>query len=239
MRQELKEHLKSIYEAPPPLHKNEFLQKWNHPQMNFLEFLFSQMTYIRKWIWGISAAVFTVAMFGAITASKNLVWLISALTPLLAVTIITECVRSGNYEMAELEMVTRFSLRSVVFARLGILGMENLIVLFSLLVFCVKSAGIRNGGLELIWTGVCIIMPYLLTDFIGLQIVRRFNGQESVYFCAGAAFCISAFTFLFRDIFVQIYREWNPLWWVSIVLLLCVGVAGQYGNIISRTEELT
>lgn len=239
MRRELKEHLKSIYEAPPPLHKKEFLQKWNHPQINFWEFLFSQMAYIRKWIWGISAAVFTVAMFGTITASKNLVWIISALTPLLAVTVIVECGRSENYEMAELEMATRFSLRSVVFARLGILGLENLIVLCSLLVFGIKNAEIKNGGLELIWTGVCIIIPYLLTDFIGLQIVRRLKGQESVYFCAGAAFCISAFTFLFRDIFIQIYKEWNPLWWVSIVLLLCVGVAGQYGNIISRTEELT
>lgn len=239
MRRELKEHLKSIFEAPPPLRKKEFMQKWINPQMNFCGFLFSQMAYIRKWIWGISAAVFTVAMFGTITASKNLVWFISALTPLLAVTVITECGRSENYEMAELEMATRFSLRSVVFARLGILGMENLIVLCSLLVFGIKSVEMKNGELELIWTGVCIIIPYLLTDFIGLQIVRRLKGQEAVYLCAGVAFCISASTFLFRDIFIQIYKEWNPLWWVSIVLLLCVGVAGQYGNIISRTEELT
>lgn len=238
MRRELKEHLKSIYEAPPPLRKKEFMQKWINPQMNFCEFLFSQMAYIRKWIWGISAAVFTVAMFGAITASKNLVWIISALTPLLAVTVITECGRSENYEMAELEMATRFSLRSVVFARLGILGMENLIVLCSLLVFGIKNDGNRNGGMELIWTGVCIILPYLLTDFIGLQIVRRFKEQEAVYFCAGAAFCISASTFLFRDILIRIYKEWNPLWWISIVLLLGGGVIRQYRNIIAETEEM-
>ena len=234
MRRELKEHLKSIYEAPPHLHKKEFMQKWNHPPMNFWKFLFSQMAYIRKWIWGISAAIFTVAMFGAITAPKNLVWIISALTPLLAVTVITECGRSGNYEMAELEMATRFSLKSVILARMGILGMENLIVLGFLL-----AVGIWNEVFEPVQAGTCIIIPYLLTDFIGLQIVRRFKGQEAVYFCAGAAFCISAFTFLFRDIFIQICREWNPLWWVSIVLMLCVGVGGQYGNIISRTEELT
>lgn len=108
MRRELKEHLKRIYEAPPPQHKKEFLQKWNQQRMNTWEFLFSQAAYIRKRIWGISVVVFVVSVLGAITASKNLVWTISALTPLLAAAVVTECGRSEHYEMEELEMATRF-----------------------------------------------------------------------------------------------------------------------------------
>ncbi len=238
MRRELKEHLKRIYEAPPPQHKKEFLQKWNQQRMNTWEFLFSQAAYIRKRIWGISVVVFVVSVLGAITASKNLVWTISALTPLLAAAVVTECGRSEHYEMEELEMATRFSLRSVVFARLGILGMENLIVLCSLWFVSIKSAGTKNFGLELIWTGACIMIPYLLTTFIGLYIMRRYSGQETMYFCVGVAVCVGVFVFLFQDALVHIYQEWNPIWWGGIAMLLCIGVVRQYGSIISRTEEL-
>ncbi|MDE6844192.1 MAG: hypothetical protein K2J99_00280 [Lachnospiraceae bacterium] len=234
MKREIKEQLGRIYEAPPPLHKKEFLQKWNYPSMSLMEFLTSQAAYIRKRNWGISAIVFVIAMFGAVMASKNLVWIISAFTPLLALTVLTECGRSENYEMEELEMATRFSLKSVILARMGILGMGNMIVLCFLL-----AVGIWDEALEPVQAGICIIMPYLLTAFIGLHIVRMVKGQEAVYFCVGAAVCVGSSVFLFREKFLQLYKGWNPLWWGGIVLLLCIGVARQYGGIINRTEELT
>ena len=118
MKREIKAQLKSVYEAPPPLHKKEFMQKWNRPQMNIWEVMRSQAAYIRKWIWALSAVIFMVTVIGAVTAAANLMWVLSALTPFLAVTVIAECGRSEQYEMAELEMAARFSLKSVILMRL-------------------------------------------------------------------------------------------------------------------------
>ncbi|MDE7132562.1 MAG: hypothetical protein K2O65_12295 [Lachnospiraceae bacterium] len=233
MRRELKAQLRSIYEAPPPQHKKEFLHKWNQPRMHIGEFLFSQVCYIRKWIWGISAVGFMVPVFGIVVAYRNLVWMISALTPLLAVTVISECGRSENYEMAELEMVTRFSLRSVLFARLWILGAEN-----ALLLCLMWAAGIWNGEGEPFQTGVCILIPYLLTALIGLCIMRRFREREAMYFCTGIAAAIGSFVFLSRDMLTRIYRGYDPIWWGCIMLLLSDGVIRQYRNIIAETEEI-
>lgn len=233
MRREWKAQLRSIYEAPPPQHKKEFLQKWNRPQMHIGAFLFSQLSYIRKWIWGISAVSFAASVFGVIVSYRNLVWLISALTPLLAVTVISECGRSEHYEMAELEMVTRFSLKSVLFARLWILGGGNALLLCLML-----TAGIWKGESEPLQTGMCILIPYLLTAFIGLCIVRRFRGREAMYFCIGIAAAIGSFIFLSRDMLTRIYQGYDPIWWGCIMLLLCGGVIRQYRNIIVETEEL-
>lgn len=233
MRRELKAQLRSIYEAPPPQHKKEFLQKWNQPQMHIGEFLFSQVCYIRRWIWGISAVGFIISAFGIVVAYRNLLWMSSALTPLLAVTVISECGRSENYEMTELELVTRFSLRSVLFARLWILGTENALLLCLMLV-----AGIWNGEGGPFQSGIYILIPYLLTALIGLCIVRRFRGREAMYFCTGIAAAIGSFVFLSRDMLDRIYRGYDPIWWGCIILLLSGGVIRQYRNIIAETEEM-
>lgn len=232
MKRKWKEQLKSMYAAPPPLRKREFVRKWNPPQMSVWEFLFLQAAYIRKWIWGISAAVFAAAMFGSIVEWKNSVWMISALTPLLAVTVVSECGRSEHYGMAELETATRFSLRSVLFARLGILGIENLAVLGLLL-----AVGTGNAVLGPVQAGAYIVTPYLLTAFIGLYIVRRVKGQEAMYFSVGAAVCIGVSVFLFRDVLMGIYQADGHLWWGCGALLCGVGAVRQYGSIMKETED--
>ncbi len=233
MRREIREQLKAVYEAPPSLHKKEFMQKWNQPSMGTWEVLCSQAAYIRKWIWLVSAAIFVAAVFGAAMTAREFMWMVSSLTPFLAVTVIAESGRSDSYGMSELEMATRFSLRSVVFARVGIIGIWNLVVLCFLL-----TIGIQNGTGEPFQSGVFILMPYLLTALIGLCIVRRFKGNEAIYFCMGIAVAIASFVFLSGDMLMRIYRGSNPLWWGSMLLLLIGGIFRQYRNIIIGTEEL-
>ena len=58
-------------------------------------------------------------------ASENTVWIVSAFTPFLALLLIAESTKSAIYGMNELEMSARFSLKSVVLARLIILGVFN------------------------------------------------------------------------------------------------------------------
>lgn len=233
MKYALKENLKLCFEAPQPLHKKEFLQKLPPPQMNLCEFILSQVGYIRRWIWSISAFVFIVSLWSGNMFPSHMLWIISALTPLLALTILSECGRSVRYDMNELEMATRFSLRSVMIARLGILGVENL------LIFCLlMPVSIGKHLADPIWTGLYILTPYLLTSFIGLSIVRKFRGPEAIYICAVAAVCVSLSILLFYNALLIIFSENYLLWWVAAAFTLCVGTVKQTFQFVNQTEEL-
>lgn len=234
MRQILKDNLKHAFEAPPPKRKREFLRRIALPQMSLYEFMLSQVGYIRKWIWGVSAMVFVLSLLGASVFSNDMLWFFSALTPLLALTIVSECGRSESYEMAELEMATRFSLRSVIIARLGILGVENLIIICMLI-----PIGIWKNVVNPVVMGVSILTPYLLTTFTGLYIVRRFRGRESVYFCACITGLVSVSVLFLHYTFPQISQSKNFVWWITTALLLCIGTVKQTRQLINRTEELT
>lgn len=237
MKHSLQKELQQVFEAPPPLYKKDFLHK-NFPQKNFLqkmefskismaEFTFSQIGYIRKWTWSISTLIFVISLTGSVILSLDMLWVISAFSPVLALTVLSESGRSENYEMAELEMATRFSLRSVLFARSGILGTGNL-ALFCLLM----PLGLQNNEFGPLQAGVSILTPFLLTSFIGLWIVRRFRGRETMYFCAGIAACISVSVFFSHMTVPQIYQENHIVWWLIGILLLCIGTVVQYCKVI-------
>lgn len=229
MKQSFKKDLLQAFEAPPPLHKKEFLQKLESPGISLASFILLQAGYIRKWVWSVSALVFMLSLTGSMLLSLDMLWVISALAPQLALTVLSESGRSENYGMAELELATRFSLRSVLFARSGILGIGNLALLLLLTPF-----GLRNNEAGPLQAGLYIITPFLLTSFIGLWIVRRFRKPETMYFCAGIAACVSIFVFLFHMTVPQICQKDHMIWWMIGMLLLCIGTIFQYCRIINN-----
>ncbi len=257
IRKAVREEMRSAPWLPDPVRRDRFLESFaaemaqkesrtSASGRDVFLFVLSQIAYMRKWIWGLSAAVFAAACFMAVSyaaegrgAADRVLWGISALTPVLALTVIAESGRSQHYEMAELEMAARFSLRSVVLARLGVLGLENLLILAAFTVLSgsggAGDAGRMYGALR---TGICILLPYLLTSFIGLWIVCRVKGSEAVSVCIGVAACISVVIFFARDWLEQLYRSGNWLWWAAGTFALCMGVIKQGAVLVDRTEEL-
>ena len=178
----LKEELQCAFAAPKPQRREAFLQLLSERSLGTEQsletdrllktglpsFVLSQVMYISKGIWWLSAAVFAAACL--LTASPGMagdrnqnqvIWGISALAPLLAMTVIAESGRSQSFRMAELEMATRFSLRSVALARLGILGLENLGMLILLAFMGRGGDGAGQDG-SIVQAGLGILLPYLL-----------------------------------------------------------------------------
>lgn len=232
MKQILKEELERVFEAPQPLHKKEFLRTLEQPRISMPAFVLSQVGYIRGWIWIVSVLVYAISVLAAAWMAADTVWVIAALMPLLALTVVSESGRSENYEMAELEMATRFSLRSVILARLGILGMENLVILGLLL-----PVGIWRQGLGVFQAGVYILLPYLMMTFAGLSVVRRVRGREAVYICIGIAACISFFVLVLHGSIPQLYQADSLMWWIAAIFLLCIGTARQCVGIVKGIAE--
>lgn len=226
--------LKKAFEAPKPLRKQEFIRRFVSRKVTIPEFLFTQIGYIRIQVWGISIFVMIVAVLGVTFFSKDMLWFICSLTPLLAFTFISENGRSECYKMTELEMATRFSLRSVTLARLAILGLTDLVLLSLLL-----PLGLCNNEWSLLAVGLYMTTPYLLTTFCCLYIVRKFRGRESLYACVGITACISCVALFSHSTIPYIYQERYLIEWGVGALILCIGIGTQYVKIINQTEELS
>ncbi len=228
-----KNELKQAFEAPRPVRKRDFLRQLDLHGMPVHEFLFSQIGYIRKSVWVVSAMVFIISILGVVFLPDTVIWFISGLTPLLALTICSESGRSEFYKMAELEMATRFALRSVILARLAIVGLMNLLILGVLLPIGLWTNTVTPGA-----TILYIVTPFLLSAFTGLYIVRKFRGQGTMYAYFGTSVGISVFLFLSHNIIPFIYQEWCLTAWMITALVLVLGNGKQCIAMIKQTEEL-
>lgn len=230
MKRKLRKELEYAFAAPDPLHKKAFLRTLEQPEISMPVFIFSQIGYIRIGTWILSVFVFALSVMGAVWMPAETIWVISALMPLLALTIVSESGRSGNYGMAELEMATRFSLRSVILARLGILGLENLVILGLLL-----PVGAWRQGVNAVQSGVYILLPYLMMTFAGLSIVRRIRGREAVYICAGIAVCVSSLALALHGSVLQLYQADRLAWGIAAIFLLGIGTVRQCADMVRET----
>lgn len=186
MKADMKEALRNALEAPPPLKKEQFLKTVSTSEISHMEFMLLQTGHIKKWIWAVSALLFGTALYGAYFMEKNMIWTVSAMMPFIALAVTTENARPAAYGMEELEMACRFSLKSIVMARLGILGFFHLILLCLFAPVCV-----RNSSFTILQTGVYLTVPYLMTAVSGLAVVRKVHGKESLYLCMGIAAAVS------------------------------------------------
>lgn len=229
-----KDELEKALDIPQPMRKSEFLRQLNLCKMSVNEFLYTQIGYIRKRVWCVSALIFIISILGLAFLPGTVLWLISGLTPLLALSLISECGRSERYKMIELEMATRFSLRSVTCARLAILGLMNLLLLGILFLI-----GLWDDSVTTVAVALYIITPFLLTTFIGLYIMRKFRGKEVMYSCTGISVGISIFLLVFHNIIPFIYMEQSLTVWLIMALVSFFGNGRQCILMIKQTEELT
>lgn len=233
MNKKLKNALIESFDTPAPTRKKEFICSIQKPSISIWEFIGIQAAYIRKWVWGLSVLIFTVALIGAEYMERDMLWCISAFMPLLALSVLTESGRSESYGMAEFELSTRFCLKSVVLARLWIIGAANL-VLFCLLV----PFAHMNNGASILQTGVYMACPYLLTTFGGLFAVRKVRGKEAAYLCAGIAVGVCTGSLILHQSFPIIYTGQGFSWWIAAMIIFGIGTTNQCYKIVKQTEEL-
>lgn len=233
MKQDLKRALRDAFEPPAPEQKDAFLKNMLCPEISNLDFMLSQAGYIRKYVWGISVLIFGIAIGGVWAREKEILWVISALLPFAAVSVVAEYNRSHTFLMSELEMASRFSLKSVVLARMGILGTVHLCLLIFLIPVCTW-----HHVVSILQTGVYLLVPYLLTTSLGLWAVRTLQGVESLYVCAGIASGVSGIHIFIRSVIPVLFEErYIPVW----ILLLAAAAAAtdrEWKRTIKQTEEL-
>lgn len=120
---------------------------------------------------------------------------------------------------------------SILLARLGILGLADLLLFFLLLLLAYV-----NGDSSLLETGIYMLCPYLLTVFLGLWISRRVHGQECAWVCGAVALGVSLGNTLMYQSIQGFYAPTGFRWWAAAFVLLSAGVAGQCYKTIKEKE---
>lgn len=234
MKKELQNMLREAMEAPVPERKQEFLQgmkeRQSHIRISYIRFVAEQIFYIGKWGWCVSFGVFLMAFFLGSYTNKNALWAFSAMVPFLAVSFLAEGLRSEICGMAELELATRFSLKSLILARMAIMGTVHLLLL-GLTAFL----GYRQGELSFWHTGVYLLAPYLLTNVVGLYLARRIRGRECVYGILAMAAVVAILPFASK----LLYQEELFIWWLAALLLFSVLTVKEWKRNMERWEEYT
>ena len=235
MNNRLKKGIKSAFEIPEPDYskKESFLRTLPQPKISVFSFIFTQATYMRKWVLILSILMLLPAMIGTCFVNINTLWIVSSVVPFLALLAVTESKRSLTYGMSELEMSTRFSLKSVVLARMSVLGFIN-----TMFFCCAIPLCYLKSNTSLIQTGVYLFVPYLLTVNISLWITRRFSSKESLFACMSVAALVSTANATLRFMISIVYQFYFIKWGlVAAVLLVGIMLYEAYRT-IKQTEEL-
>lgn len=235
MNRYLKKKIKKAFEVPIPdgQVKEQFLRTLPQPHIGMWQFILTQTAYLRKWVLLLSVMILLPALMGVHHINKNNLWNISALIPFLALLAVTENTRSTMYGMYEFEMSSRFSLKSVLLARMSVLGLLDVVIICLLIPLC----GV-GSNISLLQTGIYIIVPYLFTVNISLWIVRHFNGNEALYGCMSVAVSVSLGNFVIHRIADYIYQFSYIQWWIILLVLLIGKMVQEIYKTIKQTEEL-
>lgn len=230
----IKDALEEAFEAPVPMRKREFLRSVKMSRMSTVTFMLLQVSYIRKLTWFLSVGIFEVLIFMSRYISTDLLWMLMACMPFMAMVAVGENMRSNIHNMAELEMTTRFSLKSVVLARMGIIGIFHLTLLIMLILF----AG-NNASISYVQLGVFLLVPYMITAVVSLGVARRFHGAEVNYVCMCIAVVVCVFNVAVKIMLPVICgREYFVYWVMLLVLLVAAMAVGCFRNIYKMEDAL-
>ena len=182
MTEQMKTAIKLGFEAPKPCGKQAFIRRIRPRQISMADMLLQQFQYIRIITWAGLICLILAAVSGVFWEIENLDKTVSAILPFTAALLILEIKRSYTYNMSELEAATRFSLKSIVFARMVILGAVSLFVLAA-----VSPLLARASGDSILLTIVKTMIPYQATMVICLHIERSEFGRKNTYASLAAA----------------------------------------------------
>jgi len=234
MRRQIKNLLRMAFQAPPPERKRSFLRSQPGKAKSGWEvFLLSQLGSIRKRVWYLDAALLALALLGGRALRKDILWVTSAMLPLLAAAVVSESGRSQRCGMAELEQSSRFSLKSVVLARLWLVGGVNALVFLA--VTGLLSRYLASG---FVCTGIYVLCPYLLTAWLSLFVSRRFRGREGDYLYLAIGVSVSAGVYFGCGSNPWLYEPVYFSKWVLAALVLAAVAVWENGNYLKRVEGI-
>lgn len=247
-----KDAWKEAFSAPTPQRKKEFLeyleketahranmQVSKAQQANTAKasigigsFILSQIAYIRKRVYLASLLILALAVRVADYAGTNSVWAVAAMMPFIALCMVTESTRSETYGMAELEMASRFSIKTIMLARFGTIGFMHMIL------FCILIPVVRHSALiSFIHVGIYLLVPYLAASVLEFAAVRHFRGKEAISVCMVISVMVSVINTILKELLLILFGSKQFVIWLILAVYLTGRTVVEYRKMIYQAEE--
>lgn len=233
MNRKIKQTLSNAFYAPPPVQKAAFLKQHQRQELGRWELVALQIRYIQWWVWGLSLLLFVFILVTTAWSAEPVPWYAAALTPFLALLVITENGRSQLYHMEELELACRVSRQSTMLARMVMLGLFHLVLLGALIP--ALAVWVAVG---MVRAGVYLLTPYLLTAALGMELTRRIRGREGLLACGGTAVLVSGLEIAAANVRPVLYQPENLIWWGTALITAIIAAAIEFTLTIKEMEEL-
>ena len=235
MNNNLKAKLKIVFDAPKPHGKEAFIREirkhYTYVYTDRWSILLSQIGYIGKSVWLISFGLLVFVILGIIGRYKETLYITASLTPFISGVAVLESVRSRVYEMEEMETATVYSLRGILFARITLIGISHLILLFALTMVLGSISG--KGYLV---TGSYITIPYLMSSVVGMEVERTAYGRCHSYVCVAVAVIVSMLVvFTAFGAWKRFVIEY-PSWCVMAAVVLFLVNLNEYRKLYNWEE---
>lgn len=229
MERKRREELAAYFEAPKPVGKRAFTRQFGMQRMSWLHMVAMQARYISKWVWIFSLLFFGITYLVAQATEWKYVSMVLGFVPFLVMLSVTESMRSYRYGMEELEVSTRFSLKSIVLARMVILGLGNTAVLTGIMVVLRNQSQIHIAY---------VMAPYFLTAGGGLRIVRNLRGKESTMLCFGLASLVCVLELYIPWQFEVLFTPENVWLWISACVIGLIVTVRESYRMVGMMEVL-
>lgn len=170
--------------------KKEFIKKYQKRELNCGELFCMQLQYMGIQLTAICGYALAMLLGTLTDIDADLAKIIAVLAPLVALFALTGLGKSKKYSMEEIEMSSRFSLRTINIIRLAIIGFAGLAVMLA--ASCALKA---VTGMSLFVSFAAAGVPYLVTTFLCMLLIRRWHSPKNIYGCVviAAGVCIAMF----------------------------------------------
>ena len=170
--------------------KKEFIKKYQKRELNCGELFCMQLQYMGIQLTAICGYALAMLLGTLTDIDADLAKIIAVLAPLVALFALTGLGKSKKYSMEEIEMSSRFSLRTINIIRLAIIGFTGLAVMLA--ASCALKA---VTGMSLFVSFAAAGVPYLVTTFLCMLLIRRWHSPKNIYGCVviAAGVCAAMF----------------------------------------------
>ena len=200
--------------------------------IGIVAFMLSQITYIRKRVYLASLLILVLGVIAANDSRTDSIRAVAALMPFIALCMVSESTRSETYGMAELEMASRFSIKSIMLARLGTIGFMHMILFCILIPVVVHSAFI-----SFIHAGIYLVVPYLAASVLEFAAVRRFRGKEAISVCMAISVMVSLINMILKELLLILFGSKQFVIWIVLAVYLTGRTVVEYRKMIYQAED--
>lgn len=176
--------LKRNCEKPDQIRKDTFIRSVNSAhrkrKMSFPDMLMIQSRYIRKYHWVISVLMILLFLVVFTKLKDDTILYLSNMIPLLAGLGMLEVLKADMCGMSELERTALISGKGALFAKMTVIGIMHLC---TILVLAALMLSISGSGFIL--TAVRLLIPYLTTTILCMEMERTSFGRENSWYLLG------------------------------------------------------